>query len=268
MAEGRKGAHLSLADLVPHFVRTQAGLAVIHTIKQGGAWERVFSTGGVWQSATLLGDARMEPAFAYQRAFGRAFELVPSIKSLLAIGGGGFAFPKWIAAHHPDIVCDVVEIDPAVIAAARKWFYLDEAEELQEAAGGSLNVICADGRQVLDEAQMRSYDAIILDAFVGSEPVRTLATQEAFERAHGALTSEGVLLANVVPVAGDESLQFLRDIVAGMSQVFVHVAVDLIEDERNEGENYMVFASDHPLSVTDAIPFDNDFLGEPLHDEG
>lgn len=268
MAEGTRGSRVSLADFLPHLIRTQAGTAVIHTVHAGGRWERVFSTGGVWQSATLLGQERMEPAFAYQQAFGRAFELVPSIRHLLAIGGGGFAFPKWIAAHHPDIVCDVVEIDPAVIAAARRWFYLDEAERLQEAAGGSLNVICADGRQVLDEAGMRSYDAIVLDAFVGSEPVRSLATQEAFEKAHEALTPEVVLLANVVPVAGDESLRFLRDTVAGLSAVFAHVAVELVEDERNAGENYMVFASDHPLSVADAIPFDEDFLGEALHDEG
>lgn len=268
MADSREGFRPSLADLLPHFVRTQAGLAIIHTVYAEGTWERVFSTAGVWQSATFLGPGRMEPAFAYQRAFGRIFDLVPDLQRLLAIGGGGFAFPKWIAAHHPGIVCDVAEIDPAVITAARRWFYLDEAARMQKAAGGSLNAICADGRQVLDEAQARSYDALVLDAFVGSEPVRSLATQEAFEKAREVLAPEGVLLANVVPEEADAGLHFLRDVIAGLDAVFGYVAVELVEDERNAGENYLVFASGHPLALSDAIPFDEDFPGEPLHDEG
>lgn len=255
-----------LSERIPHVARTASGLAFIHTVQRGGTWQRVLGVGGVWQSATLLGPRRMEPAFEYYRAFARAFDLVPDARRLLVVGGGGFAFPKLVAAEHPDVITDVVEIDPAVIDIARRWFFLDEACELQRIGGGTLNVICDDGRAVLDAAAPASYDVIVLDAFVGTTPVRSLATLEAAESAHRALTGHGVLLANVVPSVGRAGLGFLRSVVAGLAGPFAHVEVTQVDDELNAGENFIIFASDAPLDLPDAIPFDSDFLGEVLHD--
>lgn len=267
MKDNSNGHFPSSAELLPHVVRTQSGLALVHTSRVHGVWQRILSTGGVWQSATLLGPHRMDPTFAYHRAFCRVFDLVPNVQRLLAIGGGGFAFPKYVAEKHPDVVTDVVEIDPAIIEAARRWFYLDEACELQRRAGGQLNVICADGRQVLDNATYSSYDAIVLDAFIRDAPVRTLATVEAFRAAHQALSPRGVLLANVVPDENDPGNGFLRSVAAGLVATFVNVAITLVIDHQNVGENYIVFASDTALDLPDAIPFDEDFLGDVLHDE-
>lgn len=267
MADGTNSYFPSPAELLPHVVRTQSGLAVIHTTHAHGVWQRILGTGGVWQSATLLGPRHMEPPFAYHRAFGRVFDLVPNIQRLLAIGGGGFAFPKYVAEKHPAVVTDAVEIDPAVIDVARRWLYLDEACELQQRGGGKLNVICADGRRVLDNATPSSYDAIVLDAFVRDTPVRALATVEAFQAAHQVLSPHGVLLANVVPDENDPGNGFLRSVAAGLVATFAHVEITLVVDHQNVGENYIVFASDTALDLPDAIPFDEDFLGDVLHDE-
>ena len=266
MADNSRSYFPSPAELLPHVVRTQSGLAVIHTTHARGVWQRILSTGGVWQSATLLGPRRMEPPFAYHRAFGRIFDLVPHAQRLLAIGGGGFAFPKYVAEKHPAVVTDVVEIDPAVIDIARRWFYLDEARELQQHGGGQLNVICADGRRVLDDAAPSLYDAVVLDAFIRDTPVLSLATAEAFQAAHQALSPHGVLLANVVPDENDPGNGFLRIVAAGLVATFSHVEITLVVDHQNVGENYIVFASDAPLDLPDAIPFEEDFLGDALHD--
>ena len=115
MKDNSNGHFPSSAELLPHVVRTQSGLALVHTSRVHGVWQRILSTGGVWQSATLLGPHRMDPPFAYHRAFCRVFDLVPNVQRLLAIGGGGFAFPKYVAEKHPEVVTDVVEIDPAII---------------------------------------------------------------------------------------------------------------------------------------------------------
>lgn len=254
------------AELLPHAVRTQSGLALVRTTHVHGMWQRILSTGGVWQSATLLGPHRMEPPFAYHRTFGRVFDLVPNARRLLAIGGGGFAFPKFVAEKHPGVVTDVVEVDPAVIDIARRWFFLDEACELQRRGGGELNVICADGREVLGNVAPSSYDVIVLDAFVRDAPVRTLATVEAFRAVHQALSPHGVLLANVVPDENDPGNVFLRSVAAGLAATFAHVEITLVVDHQNVGENYIVFASDDALDLPDAIPFDDDFLGEALRD--
>lgn len=251
----------------PHLVHTAGGPALVYTTRDdAGERVRVLRTGGVYQSATYLGARRMEPVFAYYRAFGRLFELRPDARRVLAVGGGGFAFPKLVAAGHPGVRTDVVEIDPAVIDAARRWFFLDEAVALAREGGGELRVICDDGRAFL-EAGAGPYDAVVLDAFVGAEPVRALATAEALRAVRRSLAPGGVCLANVVSRDGGADVSFLRSVVATALTVFSHVEVAPATDEEHAGEdNYLVAASDGELGLTDAIPFDADFLGEVLLD--
>lgn len=254
------------ADL--HVVRTSGRPSLVYTRRDSaGDLVRVLRSGGVYQSATYLGAQRMEPVFAYYRALGRVFELRPDAQRLLAIGGGGFAFPKLVAATHPGTTLDVVEIDPAVIEAAHRWFYLDEAAAAMRTGGGSLNVICDDGRAVLERATPASYDAVIMDAFVDAAPVHALATLEAARAARRALGEKGVYLANVVSEEGGCDLAFLRSVVATLKQAFAHVEVALATDDQHaEEDNYLVAASDASLGLPDAIPFDEDFLGTVLRD--
>lgn len=256
-----------LSQLRPHLVRTMSGVALVYTTRDDtGESVRVLRTGGVLQSATYLGDRRMEPVFEYYRAFGRLFDLRPDARRVLAIGGGGFAFPKLVASERPGVRTDVVEIDPAVIRAARSWFFLDEAIARARATGGDLQVICDDGRRFLERAS-GSYDAVVLDAFVGDEPVRALATVEAMRLVRRALAPGGLLLANVVSRDGGADVSFLRSEVATALQVFSHVEVALATDDAHAAEdNYLLVATDAPIGLPDAIPFDDGFPGDPLFD--
>lgn len=251
----------------PHVVRTMSGVALVYTTRDAsGGRVRVLRTGGVYQSATHLGARRMEPVFEYYRAFGRLFDLRPDARQLLAIGGGGFAFPKLVAAEHPGVRTDVVEIDPAVVHIARRWFYLDDAVALARAGSGDLQVICDDGRRFL-EREPGPYDAVILDAFVGETPVRSLATVEALRLVRRALAPGGLLLMNVVSCADGTDVSFLRSVVATALVAFDHVKVVPATDDFHAAEdNYLLVASDTPIDLPDAIPFDEDFLGDVLFD--
>lgn len=251
----------------PHVVRTMSGVALVYTTRDAsGGRVRVLRTGGVYQSATYLGARRMEPVFEYYRAFGRLFDLRPTARQLLAIGGGGFAFPKLVAAEHPGVRTDVVEIDPAVVRIARRWFYLDDAVALARAGSGDLQVICDDGRRFL-ESEPGPYDAVILDAFVGETPVRSLATVEALRLVRRALAPGGLLLMNVVSCADGTDVSFLRSVVATALVAFDHVKVVPATDDSHAAEdNYLLVASDTPIDLPDAIPFDEDFLGDVLFD--
>lgn len=255
-------------SLNPRAVRTASGLALVYTTRdETGDRVRVLRTGGVYQSATYLDARRTAPVFAYYRAFGRLFALRPDARRVLAVGGGGFAFPKLVAAEHPGVRTDVVEIDPAVIRLARRWFFLDEAVALARAGGGDLRVICGDGRSFLEAAPEGAYDAIVLDAFVGAEPVRELATVEALRAARGALAPGGVLAANVVSRDEGADVAFLRSVVATARMVFSDVAiVPCTDDAHAQEDNYLVLASDAPLDLSDSIGYDGDFLGEVLFD--
>lgn len=251
----------------PHVVRTMSGVALVYTTRDAsGGRVRVLRTGGVYQSATYLGARWMEPVFEYYRAFGRLFDLRPDARQLLAIGGGGFAFPKLVAAEHPGVRTDVVEIDPAVVRIARRWFYLDDAVALARAGSGDLQVICDDGRRFL-EREPGPYDAVILDAFVGETPVRSLATVEALRLVRRALAPGGLLLMNVVSCADGTDVSFLRSVVATALVAFDHVKVVPATDDSHAAEdNYLLVASDTPIDLPDAIPFDEDFLGDVLFD--
>lgn len=273
LAAGTAAAVAALKRTDPHLVHCQDGWALVSTHRIEGTPVRVMRQGGVWQSATYLGDAWAEPVFAYYRAFDAIFSASPAfgavpghaIAHALMIGGGGFAWPKHALTEHADLSLTVVEHDPATIACARRWFYLDR---LEREAGERLSVICTDGRAFLEETDAR-FDAILNDAFTGALPVRSLATAEAARAVKAHLVPSGLYAANVVSEDEGEDVSFLRGCVATLEEVFAHVAVLPAEDETYGGEdNYLVVATDAALALPDAIPFDEEFLGTILEDGG
>lgn len=247
---------------------------------------RVLESGGVYQSATYLDERRFEPVFAYQRAFEVMFEVEDEMRAAhghgieraLAIGGGGFAWPKYTLTRHPELMLDVVESDRSVIELAQRWFFVDE---LKRQVGSRLYIMEADGRELIDELApgmefaatpaavhcRAPYDAVVNDTFSGAEPVRVLATVEAARSVRAALRPGGLYLTNVVSREEGRDLAFLRDEVATLAEVFAHVHIIPATDELWGGEdNYLIIATDGAYTLTDAIPFDEDFLGTPLRD--
>lgn len=258
----------------PHITHTANGFALIHTRRmRDGSLARVFRQGGVYQSATYLDGRRFEPVFAYQRAFDIVFDLEGQkfertgrgVVDVLALGGGGYAWPKHALMSHDNLHMDVVEIDEAVTRAARRWFFVDE---LEARAGDRLYIITADGRAYLEgERDAGRYDAIVNDTFSGHEPVLALATVEAARAARSLLAPGGLYVANVVSHEGGTELTFLRDTAATLRQVFARVWIVPATDEQFDGEdNYLVIASDEPYAVVGSIPFDEEFLGTPMTD--
>ena len=263
-------------------VRTSAGRARVLTLDAGdGAPVRVLVQGGVYQSATYLDEHRFEPVFAYFRAFDALFEAEPALREaaghgvqrVLMLGGGGFSYPKHLLTAHEGIALDVVEVDAGVVRVARRWFFLGELEERladpARAHGNALRINIASGRAYLEAAgpASGSYDAIVNDTFVGAEPVRGLATVEAARAARRCLGPGGLYLANIVSRDEGADVGFLRDEVATFSQIFEHVHVIDASDGRFGGEaNHLLVATDAPTVFADAIPYDGDFPGTPLHD--
>ena len=253
-----------------HLLRTASGHALVCMVRlAGGERVRVLQQGGVYQSATYLGARRHEPVFAYVRAFDRMFGLGVPVRRVLMLGGGGFSYPRHVLTSRLDVAVDVVEVDPAVVSAARRWFFLDEIEADPETSS-RLRVIVADAREYLEcRAAMGAarYDAIVNDTFSGREPVRSLATVGAAQAAKACLAPGGIYLTNVVSRSGGSDVSFLRDEVATLAEVFRHVHVVLACDDDLGGEdNYLVVATDGDWDVAGAVPFDDEFLGRPIRD--
>ena len=269
------GAAVAVGSRCLQLVRTKGGMARVKTVQDAaGERVRVLQQGGVYQSATYLDKRRFEPVFAYIWAFDTMFQADGTLRGVeghgiervLMLGGGGFSYPKHALATHPELSMDVVEIDPAVVRLARRWFFLDELEKL---AGERLGLITADARAYLAQAIVDGtrYDAIVNDCFSGATPVQSVATLEALLHIKACLRPGGIYLANVVSANGGEDISFLRDFVATTAAVFSSVHVVPCEDEVFGGEdNYLVLASDASYVFESSLPFDEDFLGTVLRD--
>ena len=81
---------------------------------------------------------------------------------------------------------DVVEINPAVVPIAEKYFGFEPSRVRLE---------IGDGRAFLHEDTNR-YDIVVLDAFLGESPPSHLMTREAFAAVRQRLKPEGVLVMN------------------------------------------------------------------------
>ena len=159
----------------PHTVKTAQGRAFIYTLLVGRRLVRVFRLGGVYQSATNLGLHWGEPVFTYHRAFDAVFEADRvlaaqtghGVHRVLALGGGGFAWPKHALLARPDLIMGVVEIDPKVIECAEAWFYVDR---LKKIAGKRLHIIEGDGRAYVEQrAKQIAEGELVLPGAVPAE---------------------------------------------------------------------------------------------------
>jgi spermidine synthase len=114
----------------------------------------------------------------------------PEPRSVLIIGLGGGTIPRALHEVIPEARIDVVEIDPAVVTVARRYFDLGK--------NGKLNVIEADGRVHVKRALRgeQRYDLIMLDAFDHEYIPEHLLTQEFLKEVKSLLAPGGVLAAN------------------------------------------------------------------------
>jgi spermidine synthase len=114
----------------------------------------------------------------------------PEPKSVLIIGLGGGTIPRALHELVPQARIDVVEIDPAVVKVARRYFDLGD--------NSTMNVIEADGRVQVKRAlrEQKNYDLIMLDAFDHEYIPEHLLTQEFLKEVKALLAPGGVLAAN------------------------------------------------------------------------
>jgi spermidine synthase len=108
----------------------------------------------------------------------------PRIEDALCIGLGIGIVPMQFA--HEGVRVDVVEINPASIELATRFFDCDLSR---------FNLSIGDGRFFLNRAE-KQYDTVILDAFLGDSSPSHLMTREAFQSVRRVLKPNGTLVIN------------------------------------------------------------------------
>jgi spermidine synthase len=115
-----------------------------------------------------------------------AYPETPSRMLMIGLGAGSLS--QYLAGYLPELQIDNVELDPGVIAAARKYFGLTERN--------GVKLIAGDGRVFLMR-QQKTYDMFFIDAFRGGYVPFHLLTKEFYQILARRLAPKGVAVFNV-----------------------------------------------------------------------
>jgi spermidine synthase len=111
-------------------------------------------------------------------------------RRVLCIGLGAGILPRCLSHWFPDLIIDVVEIDPKVVQFARRYFNFRESINCR--------VHVEDGRLFLKRRPSNGgYDIVFLDAFKSGSVPFHLKTREFYHEIMSALTPDGLLASNL-----------------------------------------------------------------------
>lgn len=188
-----------------------------------------------------------ELVYAYSRALVGCLARTPLAEAgdgrALVVGLGGGTVCRALRTRWPGVEVHVVELNPAVVRAARRFFALD----------AEVVVHVGDGRAHLERAP-GPWDLVVLDAATEHGVPEALQTLEFLERIAAVLAPSGVVLANswrFAPSAAAESATWLA--------VFPGVTERLVEPpEENRilaaGPGWRPGDDDRPVGAPSGAP--------------
>lgn len=153
-----------------------------------------------------------ELAYDYTKYYILHEPLVAELERALFIGGGAYSMPKALLAENESVQIDVVEIEPELYELAKEYFRVPESERL-------VNHV-ADGRRFLRESE-HTYDVIFADVYQSllSVPAH-FTTEEFFQLAQQKLTTDGILVMNLVGALSEHEHSFLLSEMHTLRTVF------------------------------------------------
>lgn len=209
--------------------------------------------------------ARGQSAYLFTHMLaGLARAYTANVRDVLCIGLGVGLVPMDFV--HDGARVDAVEINPAIVPVAEKFFGLDPAR---------MTIAIDDGRHFLNRCD-RQYDVVVLDAFLGDSSPSHLMTREAFQAMRRVLRPGGTLVINVYPARLEPGRDFfpaslvdtLRTVFPGVrvheaaQQLFI-AATDRAQPEFVHAPD---FARMHPAIAGEArAAFANRVYLEPGH---
>lgn len=157
---------------------------------------------------------------------------------VVAVGGGGFTLPRWIAATRPGSRSRVLEVDGGVVDVAR--------ERLGLRTSPGLRVTVGDARMTMRRQSSASADVVIGDAFGTLSVPWHLATTEWAAEVRRVLRPGGLYALNVIDF---RPLELLRAEAATLLDGFADVRLVTLpgSDLHPGGGNAVLLASDRPL---------------------
>ncbi|MEZ6142892.1 MAG: fused MFS/spermidine synthase [Zavarzinella sp.] len=159
----------------------------------------------------------------------------------LVIGGGGYTFPRYVNSTMPEVLQDVVEIDPGVTEAAHVAMGYP-----RDTRAKSYHM---DGRQFIRErAPAGHYDVVIQDAVNDLSVPYHLMTKEYFAHVKKSLKQDGVFLLTLIDSIdrGELWAAAFRTMQAEFPYVYMLQPFEVID--RKSRIVYVIYGSTQPLN--------------------
>lgn len=179
-----------------------------------------FEEHGARQSVVKVGDPDYL-ALPYAKVMHVGLAIPENPKRVLIVGLGGGTIPQFLHRHFPDLVIDVVELDPTVARVAKDYFGFRVDDKMR--------VYVEDGRKFIERSEP-VYDVIYLDAYGANNVPYALTTSEFLEAARRALASGGVVAGNVW---SSRSNKLYPSMIRTYQHVFDHVAINDVQGVGN-----------------------------------
>ncbi len=170
--------------------------------------------------------------FNYTKLLFSSFLVMDEPQNVLIIGLGGGTMSNSIHQLYPDAHITNVEIDPAVVKVARKYFGFIENEKI--------TTHTKDGRIFIKRAALKKqqFDWIILDAFNGEYIPEHLMTKEFLTEVKSVLSPNGILSANTFSIS---------ELYHYESATYHEVFGDFFNVKYNNYSNRVILASNSSL---------------------
>jgi len=126
----------------------------------------------------------------YTREMMASLLLIDSPRKVLLIGLGAASLTKFLYRHYPLAHLTVVEIEPAVVAAARQFFKLPEDPK-------RLNLVIGDGAEYVLNSKGQ-FDLILVDGFDENAHSGALETLPFYQACCARLSNDGIMAVNLL----------------------------------------------------------------------
>lgn len=150
---------------------------------------RAIAVGPGGMQSGVYRDGSKELVFSYTQKMAELVEGAPRKDSILILGGGAFTLPQYLAEKYPGSKVDVVEIDPQLVAIARRYFGYKNPP--------NVSVISQDARIFLN-GNNKKYDVILVDVYSDTLIPFSLSTAEYGYRLRQAVNEDGLVAANII----------------------------------------------------------------------
>ena len=151
-------------------------------------------------------------AFDCAKYYGLYHLLKPSAQDFLVLGGAGYSIPRAILSESSSARVDVVEIEPGLLALAKRYFFLSDDSRLTNHV--------EDARRFLAQND-RKYDVIFGDAFSSLYSLPThMTTQEFFRLTKKRLNDDGILIVNFISDLSTDKDSFMLSEIRTFRSVY------------------------------------------------